>query len=156
MGRNVYARPVLVIDFELMDIMRHVSLSFLSLFQSSSVPALPTPWLCRAGFPPHFYVARLPAGPSEDYKRRGQDFKGGLHGANGDGLGGVGGVAQTAPQVLKHLPMEHGRLCLTGDLMQPARDTTGTTQQRDMKEMQINEKRRGEEEEKKRKTKGGN
>lgn len=67
---------------------------------------------------------RLPARPSEDYKRRGQDFKGGLHSANGDGLGGVGGVAQTAAQVLKHLPMKHGRLCLTSDLMQSARDTT--------------------------------
>lgn len=74
---------------------------------------------------------RLPARPSEDYKRRGQDFKGGLHSANGDGLGGVGGVAQTAAQVLKHLPMKHGRLCLTSDLMQSARDTTGRTQQRE-------------------------
>lgn len=103
----------------------------LSLSQSSSVPALPTPWLCRAGSPHHFHTARLPARPSEDYKRRGQDFKGGLHSANGDGLGGVGGVAQTAAQVLKHLPMKHGRLCLTSDLMQPAHDTTGRTQQRE-------------------------
>lgn len=107
----------------------------LSHFSLSSSPLLSLLFLLpdcdRSGFPHHLHAACLPSGPSEDYKRRGQDFKGGLHGANGDGLGGIGGGGQTATQVLKHLPVEHGRLCLASDLMQPACDTTGGTQQRD-------------------------
>lgn len=97
----------------------------MSAFSPSSILSCPcsTPdW--RICFSTGFCTpSLLPAGPSEHYKRRGQDFKGGLHCPDSDGLGGVGGGRQTAPQVLKHLPMKHGRLCLPGDLMQPVTRT---------------------------------
>ncbi len=136
--------------------MCHVSLISLSLslFQSSLSLLFLLPDCDRSAFPHHLHANRLPAGPSEDYKRRGQDFKGGLHGADGDGLGGVSGGGQTAAQVLEHLPVEHGRLCLASDLMQPACDTTAEERHaRGDEQIQSEEKDDGE---RKQETKGGN
>lgn len=61
-------------------------------------------------------VTCLPSRACENNDGRGQALKGGLHSANSNGLCVVFAVWRGTTQVLKHLPMEHGRLSFTCDL----------------------------------------
>jgi len=63
-------------------------------------------------------MTRLPSRAGEHDQGGGQALEGCLHGADGDGLGRVLAVRRGAAQVLEHLPVEHGRLGLTGNLEQ--------------------------------------
>lgn len=89
---------------------------------------LSLPLSCSLSVPALYFLAAavlqnltscLPARASEHYESGGKDFKRSLHGPNGDGLSRLSRVGCAATQVLKHLPVEHGRLSLTGDLIQP-------------------------------------
>lgn len=59
---------------------------------------------------------RPPAGLSEHDDGAGAALEGSLHSADGDGLRGVAGQMSDAAQLLEHLSVEHGGLCLTGNL----------------------------------------
>lgn len=58
----------------------------------------------------------LPARLGKHNNGAGTALEGGLYGANGHRLCGVAGQVGDATEFLKHLPVEHGSLCLTGNL----------------------------------------
>lgn len=61
----------------------------------------------------------LPAGFGEHNHGAGAAFKGGLDGTHSDRIRRVPGHESGASQLLKQLSVEHGCLCLTGDLTEP-------------------------------------
>lgn len=63
-------------------------------------------------------ISISPAGLGEHDNGAGAALEGSFHGADGDGLCGVTGQVGDATELLEHLPVEHGRLCLTGNLFE--------------------------------------
>lgn len=76
---------------------------------------------------PHLFHAELspqappllPASLGEHNKGAGAAFEGGLNSANSYGIRRITCQKGGAPQLLKQLPVEHGCLCLTGNLTAP-------------------------------------
>lgn len=62
----------------------------------------------------HIFI--LPASLGEHNDGAGAALEGGFYCANGHWLCGVAGQVGDATELLKHLPVEHGSLCLTGNL----------------------------------------
>lgn len=65
-----------------------------------------------------------PAGFGEHNDGAGAALEGSLDGTDGDGLCGVTGQMGGAAQLLKHLPVKHGRLGFTGDLLTWRKENT--------------------------------
>lgn len=80
-----------------------------------------------------------PASLGEHDNGTGAAFEGGFHGAYGDRLCGVAGQVGDATELLKHLPVEHGSLGLTGNLFEekprrpPLNDRSSTATERPAK-----------------------
>lgn len=79
-------------------------------------PPQPMADASERGEAPGWISGVSPASLGEHDDGAGAALEGSLDGSDGDGLRGVAGQMGDAAQLLKHLSVEHGSLCFTGNL----------------------------------------